>query len=148
MQSLAYQILPNLPEEMILKQITALEMGQIDRQAEVRKILANTFSILAVNGHADQVLSVLETWSGQDEPDLGTITRCFSKPWVVDYPVQVMDILTRLVARTGPKKRIRLTLESLYRNGAEVEVLAVLENWRESDDPNLRAAGEDQKLVF
>ncbi len=147
-QSLAYQILPNLPQEMLLEQLAALELGETDRQAEVKKTLASTLSTLGATGHADQVLTVLGIWAGQDDPDVGIIAPCLSSPWAADHPEQALEILTRLTSRTGPKKRIRKTLESLYRHGADTEVLATMERWRASENLNLCAAGEDEKLNF
>jgi len=76
------------------------------------------------------------------------VARCLSNSWAAKYPDESLQILADLAARTGPKKRIRKALESLYRHGAQEQVLAALQNWRSSEDANLRAAGRDERLAF
>ena len=71
-----------------------------------------------------------------------------SKAWAAEYPAESLAILTQLAAKTGPHKRIRRVLESLYRHGAEDQVKAALEDWRSAHSPQLRAAGQDEKLRF
>ena len=145
-QALAYQILPNLPTEMLLDKLKMLEAEAITGQPEVRKTVSKVLSIIATDGLADNILAVLLEWSSREEPDPGVIAGCLSKPWAAAYPEQSLDILTRLTARTGAQKRIRKALQSLARHGAESDVLSALEDWRTADDPLLREAGFDEKL--
>lgn len=147
-QSLAYQILPNLPDAIIIEKIQALETDAIPSQPEVKKTLASTLAALGAGSQAEQVLGILSAWAAQTEPDFRVIAASLSKPWAAEYAVQSLQILTRLASQTGPQKRIRKALQSLYRHGADAQVLAALEEWRNADGPNLQAAGNDDKLAF
>ena len=147
-QTLAYQLLPNLPGETALQKIRSLNASVGDLPPEVRVTLAGTLTALAASGHAEEVLEVLVIWAAQPGLDHRIATRCLSKSWAAKYPDESLQILTALAARTGPKKRIRKALESLYRHGADAEVLAVLETWRSAEDANLRASGQDEKLTL
>lgn len=148
LQALAYQLLPNLPGEIVLQKLETLEAEALASQPEVRKTLASTLSTLAANGHAEEVLAILARWASRPEPDHRIITRCLTNSWAARHPAESLQILTTLASRTGPKKRIRRALESLYRHGAGSEVLAALEDWRSADNANLRAAGLDVNLTL
>ncbi len=146
LQALAYQILPNLPDEIVLQKLDTLEAEALASQPEVRKTLASTLSTLAANGHAEEILAILFRWAARPEPDHRIITRCLTNSWAAKHPAESLEILTELTAQLGAKKRIRKTLESLHRHGAQTEVLAALETWRKSNNANLQAAANDEKL--
>jgi hypothetical protein len=147
-QTLAYQILPHLPEEITLKKINAFRENLYTHPPEVRKTLAKSLAHLVANGHASEVLEILTYWSTQDQPDFGLVARSLSRPWAAHFPDQALEILTKLAANAGAKRRIRKALENLYNRGAEEQVKSVLESWRNSENPNLRAAGNDKNLNF
>ena len=147
-QALAYQILPNLPDELVLQHLESLETSALTDKTEVKTTLASTLSSLAANGQPGKVLEILASWASQPEPDHRMVARCLSNSWAAKYPDESLQILADLAARTGPKKRIRKALESLYRHGAQEQVLAALQNWLSSENANLRAAGRDERLAF
>lgn len=148
LQALAYQLLPNLPGEIVLQKLETLEAEALASQPEVRKTLASTLSTLAANGDAEEVLAILARWAARPEPDHRIITRCLTNSWAARHPAESLEILTELTAQLGAKKRIRRTLESLHRHGAQTEVLAALEEWRISNNANLQAAANDEKLTL
>lgn len=145
-RTLAYQILPELPGKIILEKIENLNNGTLTHQPEVKKSLAKSLSILGAGGHAPQVLAILSTWARQPEADYRLICRCLSDSWASSHAEESLTILAQLAAQNGPRKRTRKALESLYQRGAKQEVRAALQQWRESDNPNLKAAGDDPKL--
>jgi hypothetical protein len=145
-QTLAIQILPNLPQAVILEKIEHLKNGALTVQPEVKKALGKVLAVLGAGGHAPQVLAILSAWARKPEPDSWLICASLSKPWASEYAEESLAILTQLATQTGPKKRIRKVLESLHRNGAKDEVAAALQQWRMSDHPNLRGAGNDPKI--
>ncbi|MBN2045797.1 MAG: hypothetical protein JW757_12305 [Anaerolineales bacterium] len=145
-QALAYQILPYLPGEAALEKVYAFRESLQDHPAEVRKTLSNVLCTLGANGQSQAVFEILTYWADQDEPDYNAVARSLSKPWAACCPEQSLEILTRLAEKAGAKKRIRKALQNLSRNGAEEQVKDVLENWRNAENPNLRAAGNDEKL--
>ena len=145
-QALAYQILPHLPEEIILKQVRNMQTESTEVPAELRNTIASTLSQLGAGGHSEAVLGILSNWAAQEDPDYRIIADSLSKPWAAAYPELTLEILTRLAGKAGARKRIRKALENLNRNGAEEQVAAVLESWRSAENPHLRAAGNDEKL--
>lgn len=145
-QALAYQILPHLPEEMILEQVRTMQTESAEFPAEVRSTIASALSQLGAGGHPEGVLGILSNWAAQEDPDYRMVAGSLSKPWAAEHPEKTLEILTQLAGRVGAKKRIRKALENLNRNGAEELVAAVLESWRNAENPNLKAAGSDEKL--
>ncbi len=145
-QALAYQILPHLPEEMILEQVRTMRdrirriPGRGAQHACQRPL--STWRRRASEG----VLEILSNWAAQEDPDYRMVAGSLSKPWAAEHPEKTLEILTQLAGRVGAKKRIRKALENLNRNGAEELVAAVLESWRNAENPNLKAAGSDEKL--
>jgi hypothetical protein len=145
-QALAYQILPSLPEELVLDKLQALGKKDFTSQPEVRKVLSRTLSALAANGHAETVLRLLSQWAASKYSDHRMVADCLSRPWAAAYPAASLDLLTSLASHTSPGKRIRKVLQSLYRHGAEAEVRTTLAAWRDSTNTNLQAAASDKKL--
>ena len=145
-RTLAIQILPNLPEGVILEKIEKLKSSALTGQPEVKKALGKVLAGLGAGSHAPQVLAILSAWARKPDPDSWLICASLSKPWASEYAEESLAILTQLATQTGPKKRIRKALESLHRHGAKQEVQAALQQWRSAAHPNLRAAGNDPKV--
>jgi hypothetical protein len=145
-QALAYQILPHLPEEIVLQNLSTFRDSLDEYSAEVRNALASALSSIGTSGKVEAVFDLLYFWAAQDDPDFRVVARSLSKPWAASYPQQTLEILTQLVSKVGPRKRIRKALHNLARNGAEEQVQVALEEWRNEENLNLRAAGHDAKL--
>lgn len=147
LQSLALGILPQLPETAALEKLRQLKADTLEPNPEFKKTLANTLSQLAAGDHPEEVLSLLENWAAQPEPDTWLIGRCLAKPWAADYPKQSLALIETLAALAGPNKQTRKALLSLHQRGAQTEVSAALQKWQHSDNPLLSAAGRDEKLL-
>lgn len=146
LQSLALDILPQLPEQNALKKLRQLKAETLGSNPEFKKFLANILSQLAAGDYPEEVLSLLENWAAQPQPDTWLIGRCLAKPWAAAYPQQTLALLKTLAAHSGPNKQVRKALRSLHQRGAHAEVSAALQKWQQSDNPQLSAAGRDEKL--
>jgi hypothetical protein len=145
-QSLAYQLLPHLPAEIAIQKLDAFRESIQDTPAEVRKTLSSALAALGTSGFEEEVFAILDCWASMNDPDYRIVASSLSRPWAAAYPEQSLEILTRLADKVGAKKRIRKVLQIMHRNGAEEEVQAALQSWRSASSPNLRAAGNDEKL--
>lgn len=78
---------------------------------EARAALVNCLNNLAENGEAGVVLVLLETWSGEPEPNTWVITRALSASWARRHSPQAVDILKKLAGRVGKIRSVRRALE-------------------------------------
>lgn len=147
LQTLALGILPQLQETAILEKLQQLRELSLAPNPEFRKLLANTLSQLAAGLYPNEVLELLANWAVQAEPDTWLIGRCLSKSWAAAYPQQALALLKTLAAHVGPNKQIRKALLNLYQYGAQAEVMAAVQAWKGSENPQLSAAGRDEKLI-
>jgi len=147
LQTLALGILPQLQETAILEKLQQLRELSLAPNPEFRKLLANTLSQLAAGLYPNEVLELLANWAAQAEPDIWLIGHCLSKSWAAAYPQQALALLKTLAAHVGPNKQIRKALLNLYQYGAQAEVMAAVQAWKGSENPQLSAAGRDEKLI-
>lgn len=148
LQTTALQILPHLPEETALEKIRQLQAHTLDTTAEAKKNYVEALTQLASGAYPREVLKILVAQAAQPEPDIWLISRSLAKPWAAGYPQETLTLLETLAAHIGPHKQIRKALRGLHHNGAHAEVIAALSTWQQSDNPQLAAAGRDEKLLI
>jgi hypothetical protein len=142
LQGLAFQLLPYLPENVILQQIRQLEDNTLPQEPGVRRSLAEAVSKVGRGGDGLQALEVLSGWAENPDRYYWVITRCLSRSWAANYPKESLAILTQLAATTGGRKKILSTLDALQRHGAKKEVQSLLQDWLTSGQSQLQSAAE------
>lgn len=147
LQTLALEILPQMPEENAIGKIRQIQTKALDPTGEFKKSLAETLSQLAAGAYPTEVLDILTAWAALPEPDIWLISRCLAKPWAAEHPQQALALLETLTAHSGPHKQIRKALRNLHQRGAQAEVQTTIQAWQQSDNPRLNAAGHDEKLL-
>lgn len=149
LQSIAIRLMPNLPKAEAARTLELLTQTELPNNPEVRPALEQTINQLGQNGADAEAIQILQLWSQTPETFYWVITRCLAKSWAAAYPNEAMQILTRLAAERGPKKKIRNALQAFQHHGAYDLVLETIQSWKVSDNPNLQQAGEDatEKLI-
>jgi len=142
LRSVALRMIPTLAERDTPKVLKILGGFDASSDPEERTALVKSLVKLAQDGLADEVLKLLGKWAEEAEANLWVVSKTLSRSWAAAHAGSSMEILTRLAAHLGPKKQITQTLQALLRHGADEDIQEALRSWRNSEDPNLRAAAE------
>jgi hypothetical protein len=73
---------------------------------EVRGALVECLSALAQAGYAASVMSLLQEWARQEEPNIWVITRALSASWALNQSAQALSILKILSEKKGALRSI------------------------------------------
>ena len=142
LRTVALQMIPTLAELDKPKVLKILGGFDASSDPEERTSLVKSLVKLAQEGLAEEILKLLGEWAEEPEANLWVVSKTLSRSWAAAHAGSSMEILTRLAAHLGPKKQITQTLQALLRHGADEDIQEALRSWRNSEDPNLRAAAE------
>lgn len=93
--------------------LSSVEGLQHDSDPDVRAALASLLSAAGKTGWATDVMTLLEAWAGESQPDAWVICRVLSARWAANMPERGLSVLKNLEAKSGATGTITKTRQAL-----------------------------------